>query len=606
MASTQTPIKMKNNAPKPIALAVSLAALAVAPNVYADPILVADTYVNLKKGTTQNFGKKNMLLIAAGNTRGVLKFDLEKSTPLPAAVAKATLRVFVTSVKKNSAGKLQIQAVNLTQDQLNSISEANLNGASTLSLGNIVSEISGINTAKVNQWLEFDVTDALKLAIEQEVPDRLIAFALVGTDTLNLKLESKESKASGHAATLNIVYSTVGTAGEPGTPGTAGPQGASGPQGATGPQGPAGGPQGAIGPQGAAGPQGPAGGGAGSEGPQGPVGPQGAAGPQGEAGPQGLQGLVGPQGLEGAIGPQGLQGLAGPQGVQGAIGPQGLQGLVGPQGVQGAIGPQGLQGLVGPQGLQGLVGPQGLEGAIGPQGLQGLVGPQGVQGAIGPQGLQGLIGPQGLEGAIGPQGLQGLIGPQGLAGAIGPQGVQGLIGPQGLAGAIGPQGLQGVIGPQGVQGLIGPQGLQGVVGPQGPIGQLLGTVVKTTEILNPVAGQLINATCDPGQILVGGGLLTPVLANVLPLVNAPLLNGSGEATGWSGAFGLLNTNVTGNLVSGVVDILGAILGGLTGSLENTAITGQVAGIVNSLLPLPTAAPTQPYTVYALCGQPADS
>ncbi|WP_051911485.1 DUF7594 domain-containing protein [Methylomicrobium agile] len=439
---------------------VSLAAMAASPTALGEPTLVGDTYI--KTGVSKNFGKKNQLLIVAGSTKGVLEFDLEKSTPATASVSRATLRVFVTKVKGKSAGKLQIQAINLDQNALNDISETNLNAGSNLALGDIVTEIPGVNTAKVNQWLEFDVTDALKLAIEKDTPDKLIAFALISTDTLSLSLESKESKASGHAATLNIVYSTVGTAG---APGTIGPQGAAGPQGAVGPQGPAGGGAGSVGPQG----------------------PQGAVGPQGPAG-----------------------------GGAGSVGPQGPQGAVGPQGPAGAIGPQGLQGLVGPQGLQGLVGPQGL------------------------------------------------------------------------------------------QGVIGPQGVQGLIGPQGPIGQLLGTVVKTTEILNPVAGQLINATCDPGQILVGGGLLTPVLANVLPLINAPLLNGSGQATGWSGAFGLLNTNVTGNLVSGVVDILGAILGGLTGSLENTAITGQVAGIVNSLLPLPTAAPTQPYTVYALCGQPADS
>ncbi|EIC28816.1 DUF7594 domain-containing protein [Methylomicrobium album] len=538
---------------------VSLAAMAASPTALGEPTLVGDTYI--KTGVSKNFGKKNQLLIVAGSTKGVLEFDLEKSTPATASVSRATLRVFVTKVKGKSAGKLQIQAINLDQNALNDISETNLNAGSNLALGDIVTEIPGVNTAKVNQWLEFDVTDALKLAIEKDTPDKLIAFALISTDTLSLSLESKESKASGHAATLNIVYSTVGTAG---APGTIGPQGAAGPQGAVGPQGPAGGGAGSVGPQG----------------------PQGAVGPQGPAG-----------GGAGSVGPQGPQGAVGPQGPAGAIGPQGLQGLIGPQGLAGAIGPQGLAGAIGPQ---------GLAGAIGPQGLQGLIGPQGLAGAIGPQGLEGAIGPQGLQGLVGPQGLQGLVGPQGLAGAIGPQGLQGAIGPQGLQGLVGPQGLQGLVGPQGLQGVIGPQGVQGLIGPQGPIGQLLGTVVKTTEILNPVAGQLINATCDPGQILVGGGLLTPVLANVLPLINAPLLNGSGQATGWSGAFGLLNTNVTGNLVSGVVDILGAILGGLTGSLENTAITGQVAGIVNSLLPLPTAAPTQPYTVYALCGQPADS
>ncbi|WP_374090076.1 DNRLRE domain-containing protein [Methylomicrobium lacus] len=499
---------------KSLAVIGSLTAMAVSPIAFGDTTLLVDSYVDIQKGLTKNFGKKNALLVVAGKSNGFLKFDLEKSTPNPAMVAKATLKVFVSGIQKKSVGKLQVKTVNLDQTALKSIQETTINGATNLNLGDAISEISGINTSSLNQWVEFDVTDALKTAIEQN-HDTQIAFVITATDTLNVKLESKESKAAGNAADLNIVYATTGVAGSAGTVGPTGPTGATG---ATGPTGP----QGSI-------------------------------------------------GLTGAIGP---------------TGPQGIQGLLGP------TGPIGLQGLLGPT------------GPIGPQGLQGLLGPTGP---IGPQGLQGLLGP---TGPIGPQGLQGLLGP---TGPIGPQGLQGLLGP---TGPIGPQGLQGLLGPTGPIGLTGLTGPTGPLGPTGPVGQIANTVVKTVTQAAPVTGQLISATCDAGQTLVGGGVNVPNIANVLPLSSVPVLDQiTGLPIGWQGSFGLLDTSVVGTLVDTTVNLLTSVtsllginvLTGITGSsLNSGAITGTVAGILPGVsLPL-LDANSNPvsYTVYAVCAAAA--
>lgn len=191
-------------------------------------------------------------------------------------------------------------------------------------------------------------------------------------------------------------------------------------------------------------------------------------------------------------------------GPVGPTGPTGATGDTGPQGVQGPTGPQGLQGNTGPQGLPGSTGPQGIQGPIGPQGLQGQAGAQGIQGPTGPQGIQGPIGPQGL------QGTTGLAGPQGPVGPTGAQGIQGPVGPQGIQGPAGIDGIQGDTGAQGIQGSTGPQGIAGVTGPEGPSAPVYlspGFDVAGGPLAPPILGAPMYAVCDPGDTLVGGGVI---------------------------------------------------------------------------------------------------
>lgn len=114
--------------------------------------------------------------------------------------------------------------------------------------------------------------------------------------------------------------------------------------------------------------------------------------------------------------------------------------------------------------------------------------------------------------------LSGVAGSgSGTAGApapTGPVGPSGPIGPQGVPGDAGPTGAdgqQGVPGPAGANGAPGPQGVpgpQGAPGPQGVPGTPASTtyyVASTTEKVPAFTIVELKATCDGGDVAVGGG-----------------------------------------------------------------------------------------------------
>jgi len=278
----------------------SLAALAVSPVAWSNPTLVSDTY--LKQGLSKNFGKQTAILVTAGKTKtdGYLKFNLKGSTPTPSEVSKAVLKVFVSGIPKTQSGVVMVRKLELD----NTWTESNLVNPRIIDNSSDPNPLpqAAVNAQSVNQWLEFDVTSYVRSSLGLIGPhvgtaDDTIGFLLTGSSgSFIAKIVSKESKALGNAAELDIVYTTAGIPGEAGPTGPQGPAGggaigATGPQGIPGPQGPAG----ATGPQG---PTGPAGGPAGATGPQGPQGPQGPTGPAGgPAGPAGPTGATGPAGL---------------------------------------------------------------------------------------------------------------------------------------------------------------------------------------------------------------------------------------------------------------------------------------------------------------------
>ncbi|WP_152539496.1 DUF7594 domain-containing protein [Methylomicrobium lacus] len=282
MKNTNKPHHTKTRYPSAKALSVigSLAALTVSPVAWSNPTLAADTY--LKQGLSKNYGKQTAILVTAGKTKtdGYLKFNLKDSTPTPSDVSKAVLKVFVSGIPKTQSGELTVRKlVNDTWTELNLINPRTIDNASD---PNPLPQAT-VNAQSVNQWLEFDVTHYVRASLGLEGPhvgiaDSTIGFLLTGSSgSFNAKIVSKESKALGNAAELDIVYTTAGI------PGETGPTGAQGPAG--------GGAIGATGPHGATGPQGPAG----ATGPQGPTGPAG--GPVGATGPQGPTGAPGPAGL---------------------------------------------------------------------------------------------------------------------------------------------------------------------------------------------------------------------------------------------------------------------------------------------------------------------
>ena len=103
-----------------------------------------------------------------------------------------------------------------------------------------------------------------------------------------------------------------------------------------------------------------------------------------------------------------------------------------------------------------------------------------------------------------------------------PAGPQGPQGPQGPEGAPGARGAEGAHGARGAEGPVGPRG------PQGPAGATNVTLRSGTQ----ATGQA-TATCNPGEVAVGGGGLSfdPQLSFLQSSVPTPLSGGT--PTGWA-------------------------------------------------------------------------
>ena len=102
-----------------------------------------------------------------------------------------------------------------------------------------------------------------------------------------------------------------------------------------------------------------------------------------------------------------------------------------------------------------------------------------------------------LSGAAGGSGSTGARGPAGPAGPAGPSGSVGAAGVQGEPGPAGPQGPQGEVGP------AGPAGPQGVAGPAGSSTYYVST--SSITVPNGISNLEIDAFCDEGDVVVGGG-----------------------------------------------------------------------------------------------------
>ncbi|WP_374089401.1 DNRLRE domain-containing protein [Methylomicrobium lacus] len=280
---------------KSLTLMGTVAALTAMPVAWADFTLTDDSYVSSAQ-VKKNFGKAAYIFVSGTTQTGYLKFSLNGAPT--GTLTQAKLKLFVPK-RKGTTGTLSLFQSNTTVGEM-TIKNADLN----------IGALIGDATPQLYQWVEFDVTDYVKESLRNGAT--AVSFALQGSDDLNIRLDSKEGKATAHEPKLEIIWDNTGAAGATGSTGATGPQGATGADGATGPQGATGadgatGPQGATGADGATGPQGPAGA-DGAIGPQGPVGADGATGPQGPAGADGATGPQGPAGADGATGPTGPKG----------------------------------------------------------------------------------------------------------------------------------------------------------------------------------------------------------------------------------------------------------------------------------------------------------
>ena len=282
--------------------------------------LAADAYINPGSGLKYG-GATAVAAGGAAGSRGLLRFDLSGLPGPGGSVAWARLRFYVYQV--TTAGAVDIAAANAAWE------EASVTGVGGPAAGALVQ--AGVAIASPG-WVTVDVTSQVASWLGGSPNYGFMLSA--NPATTEVYIDSKESVATSHPATLEVVFSgAAGAQGPEGAPGATGQPGAAGPVGPVGPVG--------------------------NTGAQGPPGPSGAAGP---SGPAGAMGATGDTGAAGAAGP------AGPSGAAGAMGPAGPNGPTGPTGAAGAL---GAAGPTGPMGFIGADGPAGPTGPTGPAGADG-------------------------------------------------------------------------------------------------------------------------------------------------------------------------------------------------------------------------------------------
>ncbi|HEX3374562.1 MAG TPA: DNRLRE domain-containing protein, partial [Edaphobacter sp.] len=296
-----------------------------------DVALTGDAHVSLTRSTT-NFGNLSNLYVGNGNT-ALLQFDLSAlpSGITASQVSRATLTVFVNRV--NTGGAVSVSPVT------SAWSESAVTYATAPTIGTAVNSFTA---PAAGQYVALDVTSLVQAWIT--TPANNNGFALTSS-VANLLLDSKENDETGHAATLDITFTSMGVTGPQGPQGIQGVAGVPGAPGATGAQGAAGA--------------------------QGPVGPAGATGATGTIGAVSnwsptVAYRAGQVVFCAACSTSGTSYVA--LAANTNQDPPTQPGSWQPIAQAGAIGPQGIQGIQGTQGIQGI---QGIAGATGATGTNG-------------------------------------------------------------------------------------------------------------------------------------------------------------------------------------------------------------------------------------------
>jgi DNA-binding beta-propeller fold protein YncE len=262
-------------------VSIGRSVLAVALTVVATPRLRADTLNVAADAQTSSaqpstkFGVLPLMTVRSGATGTVYKsysqFDLA-ALPTNPSLEKAVLRLWIAAVL--TPGAIDVVPV---QDPWQ---EAKITADASPALGSPIASFS-VASGDSLRFVNVDIT-----ALVQDWSSGRRAnngLALVGSGSVNVVFDTKESVVFSQAPELEVAMASVG----------------------------------------------------GERGPEGPPGPQGPPGIKGDPGSQGIQGEPGTQGGQGI---QGEPGLPGTQGEPGARGAQGLKGDPGPQGEQGPPG----------------------------------------------------------------------------------------------------------------------------------------------------------------------------------------------------------------------------------------------------------------------------
>jgi hypothetical protein len=347
------------------------------------------------------------------------------------------------------------------------------------------------------EYLTFDVTSAVQANLG------VAGFGfIIGASSSTpavIQIDSKETSATSHSATLDVEVSGNGPAGATGATGATGASGADGATGATGA-----GATGATGSTGAVGPTGAIG----------ATGQNGAAGATGATGANGSDGLtvVGPVGATGSTG-QGFNFtgafvlnqaysffdvftylgstyvVSNPDGITACNDPT-ISLCSGELTLLAQAGATGATGVTGAVGATGATGSNGATGATGSNGTTGATGSNGATGATGSTGAASTVaGPTGSTGSAGATGATGSTGAAStVAGPTGPTGSTGATGATGAGttGATGATGAASTI--PGPAGPAGPTGLTGSTGATGSIGASAGSTAVSTYVVQGSTG----------------------------------------------------------------------------------------------------------------------
>jgi len=161
-------------------------------------ITPSDDSYTLTSSPTVNFGAKNTLEVESAGATTFVRFDLSgiPSTVTGSMVAKATLKVYVSSVA--TAGSFNVDLVT------SSWTESTITANNTPTLGSAIASAVPVTTTDKNKYVLVDVTAAAVDWLNGTAND---GIALVPDGAVSFALNSKETTTTSHPAELDIVLS---------------------------------------------------------------------------------------------------------------------------------------------------------------------------------------------------------------------------------------------------------------------------------------------------------------------------------------------------------------------------------------------------------------
>jgi len=162
----------------------------------AAQITPSDDSYTLTSSPTGNFGAKNTLLVESAGATAFVRFDLSgiPSTVTGAMVAKATLKIYISTV--TTAGSFNVDLVT------SAWTEGAITSNSSPTLGSAIASAVPVTAADKNKYVLVDVTAAAVDWLNGTAND---GIAIVPDGVVSFAMNSKETTTTSHPAELDIV-----------------------------------------------------------------------------------------------------------------------------------------------------------------------------------------------------------------------------------------------------------------------------------------------------------------------------------------------------------------------------------------------------------------